>query len=228
MTNGERHLPRSRALATAAMSLVVAGTVLTGCSTSHGASASTAPEGAAPSTESSVPAESTGDVAADLSTRDGWCKAAFEASGLASVYATDTASERNRGNIGNTTVGFAWDCVFYDADHTWGFTLSWTPSTMMDTSESLSDALEVFNPLVVPAVTQWDGAEGTFAYGIDSWEALQVQAGAVLSGADGSPGFLFIATNNADAGLLTQDQAQTAAGNVFAFAKTNPPQNFTE
>lgn len=228
MINAEGHLRRSRALAVAAISLVVAVTVLTACSTSRGASTGISPEGAALSVESSVPADSTRDVAADLSSRDGWCKAAFDASGLESVYATDTASERNRGNIGNTTVGFAWNCVFYNADNTWGFVLSWTPSTMEDISKSLSDALEVFNPLVAPQTTQWDGAEGTFAYGIDSWKSMQVRAGSVLTGADGSQGFLSIATNAADASLMTESQAQTAASNVFAFAKANPPQNFTE
>lgn len=108
----------------------------------------------------------------------------------------------------------------------WGFIVSWTPSSMKDSASALGDTFGSGNPNFVPQATPWGSAEGMFMIGKDSFGTLRADAAAVIPGADGTPGVLYVTTNT-DQDAFSEDQARQMLGHLFEFATTNPPQNFS-
>ena len=189
------------------------------------ASGDEAPEAAAAAPEAAEEPAEPEPASFDLSTRSGWCGAAFDASGLDEVYGVDAATEDEFGNQGNERLAFAWNCVYNTNGTGWTFQVHWTPGSMQDPSVGIQDSYDVMNPNFTVTATTWNGADGTFTYGVTSDGTTQASATGVVTGADGAPGAATVFTATSD---LSDAQASEAFTKFFAFAAANPPQAYTD
>ena len=212
------------------VALPFASVTLVGCAGATSAQVSSEPTASAAESSSGVSVEDSPEpteasAAFDLSDRSGWCAGAFDSTGLPTLYGTEVAANGDRGNLGNSTVGFAWNCVFFPIKSGWGFTVSWMPSSMKDSASALSDTFESMNPNFVPQATKWGSADGMFMIGKDSFGTLRADAAAIIPGADGAPGVLYVTTNT-DQDAFSEDEVRQMFGHLFEFATANPPRNF--